>query len=131
MYALDTNSVIHFFQGKGHVAARLLAIPPSDVGVPTIVLYEIEVGIGRSASPERRRRQLADLVAVVRVLPFGPGDARAAARVRMQLEHAGTPIGPLDTLIAGTALHHHAILVTHNVDEFARVEGLSVEDWFD
>jgi tRNA(fMet)-specific endonuclease VapC len=131
VYALDTNSVIHFFQGKGQVAARLLAVPPSDVGVPAIVLYEIEVGIGRSASPERRRRQLADLVAVVRVLPFGPGDARAAARLRMQLEHAGTPIGPLDTLIAGTALHHHATLVTHNVGEFARVEGLSVEDWFD
>lgn len=129
MYALDTNSVIHFFQGKGQVADRLLAVPPSDVGLPAIVLYEIEVGIGRSASPERRRRQLADLVTVVRVLPFGPAEARAAARVRLRLERAGTPIGPLDTLIAGTALHHHATLVSHNVDEFARVEGLAVEDW--
>jgi tRNA(fMet)-specific endonuclease VapC len=130
VYALDTNSVIHFFQGKGQVADRLLAVPPSDVGLPAIVLYEIEVGIGRSASPERRRRQLADLVTVVRVLPFGPAEARAAARVRLRLERAGTPIGPLDTLIAGTALHHHATLVSHNVDEFARVEGLAVEDWF-
>jgi tRNA(fMet)-specific endonuclease VapC len=112
------------------VADRLLAVPPSDVGLPAIVLYEIEVGIGRSASPERRRRQLADLVTVVRVLPFGPAEARAAARVRLRLERAGTPIGPLDTLIAGTALHHHATLVTDNVDEFARVEGLAVEDWF-
>jgi tRNA(fMet)-specific endonuclease VapC len=130
VYALDTNSVIHFFQGKGQVADRLLAVPPSDVGLPAIVLYEIEVGIGRSASPERRRRQLADLVTVVRVLPFGPAEARAAARVRLRLERAGTPIGPLDTLIAGTALHHHATLVSHNLDEFARVEGLAVEDWF-
>jgi tRNA(fMet)-specific endonuclease VapC len=130
VYALDTNSVIHFFQGKGRVADRLLAVPPSDVGLPAIVLYEIEVGIGRSASPERRRRQLADLVAAVRLLPFGPGEARAAARVRLLLERAGAPIGPLDTLIAGTALHHHATLVTHNVDEFARIEGLTVEDWF-
>jgi tRNA(fMet)-specific endonuclease VapC len=130
VYALDTNSVIHFFQGKGQVADRLLAVPPSDVGLPAIVLYEIEVGIGRSASPERRRRQLADLVSVVRVLPFGPAEARAAARVRLRLERAGTPIGPLDTLIAGTALHHHATLVSHNVDEFARVEGLAIEDWF-
>jgi tRNA(fMet)-specific endonuclease VapC len=130
MYALDTNSVIHFFQGKGHVADRLLAVPPSDVGLPTIVLYEIEVGIGRSSAPERRRRQLTDLVAVVRLLPFGAAEARTAARVRSGLERAGTPIGPLDTLIAGTALHHHATLVTHNVDEFARVQGLDVEDWF-
>jgi tRNA(fMet)-specific endonuclease VapC len=131
VYALDTNTVIHFFQGKGRVADRLLAVPPGDVGLPAIVLYEIEVGIGRSASPERRQRQLADLVAVVRLLPFGPGEARAAARARLRLERAGNPIGPLDMLIAGTALHHRATLVTHNVDEFARVEGLAVEDWFD
>jgi tRNA(fMet)-specific endonuclease VapC len=131
VYALDTNSVIHFFQGKGQVADRLLAVPPSDVGLPAVVLYEIEVGIGRSASPERRRRQLSDLVAVVRLLPFGAAEARAAAQVRLRLERAGTPIGPLDTLIAGTALHHHATLVTHNVEEFARVEGLAIEDWFD
>jgi tRNA(fMet)-specific endonuclease VapC len=113
------------------VGARLLAVPPSDVGLPSIVLYEIEVGIGRSSSPERRRRQLADLVAVVRLLPFAAGEARAAACVRIQLEQAGMPIGPLDTLIAGTALHHRATLVTHNVAEFSRVEGLVVEDWFD
>jgi tRNA(fMet)-specific endonuclease VapC len=50
--------------------------------------------------------------------------------VRAVLEGRGTPIGPLDTLIAGTALCHRATLVTHNVKEFTRVDGLVVEDWF-
>jgi tRNA(fMet)-specific endonuclease VapC len=131
VYALDTNSVIHFFRGKGRVARRLLAVPPSEVAIPTAVLYEIEVGLERSTSPARRRQQLTDLLSVTRLLTFGPREARAAARVRAILERAGTPIGPLDTLIAGTALHHRATLVTHNVDDFGRVPGLIVEDWLD
>jgi tRNA(fMet)-specific endonuclease VapC len=120
VYALDTNSVIHFFQGKGQVADRLLAVPPSDVGLPAIVLYEIEVGIGRSASPERRRRQLADLVTVVRVLPFGPAEARAAARVRLRLERAGTPIGryALDELLSEDFQHDRLYGTVRAVDPF-------------
>ena len=125
------SSVIHFFKGQGNVGARLLATPPGDIGLPAIVLYEIEVGLERSPTAQRRRRQFEALLSVIHVLPFGPAEARAAARVRAVLEGKGTPIGPLDTLIAGTALHHRATLVTHNVEEFARVDGLVVEDWFE
>jgi tRNA(fMet)-specific endonuclease VapC len=64
------------------------------------------------------------------VLPFGDEEARVAARLRSSLERTGRPIGPLDTLIAGTALCHGATLVTRNVREFARIEGLAVEDWY-
>ena len=46
------------------------------------------------------------------------------------LSKAGTPIGPIDTLIAGTALAHNATLVTHNTAEFSRVDGLVIVDWF-
>ena len=78
----------------------------------------------------RRRAQLDRLLEVVTVLPFGPHEARTAAKIRATLEAAGTPIGPMDTLIAGAALAHGATLVSHNVREFSRVEGLRVEDWF-
>ena len=53
-----------------------------------------------------------------------------AARIRSQLEAVGTPIGPLDTLIAGIAVANGAILVTRNVREFERVQGLVIENWF-
>jgi tRNA(fMet)-specific endonuclease VapC len=129
MYALDTNSIIHFFKGMGGVAERLLATPPRDLALPAIVLYELEVGLTRS-SGSARRSQLAELVSVVAILPFAAEEAQAAAKVRAQLEAFGTPIGPLDTLIAGTALHHGATLVTHNTREFRRVDGLKIEDWF-
>jgi len=130
MFALDSNSVIYFFKGLGRVAENLLRTPPRDIALPAVVLYELESGIARSTSPEHRRAQLDDLLSLLTILPFGPAEARAAARVRSGLESRGLPIGPLDTLIAGTAVAHGVTLVTHNVAEFGRVEGLEVVDWY-
>lgn len=130
MYALDTNSVVYFFKGMGRVAERLLGMPPREVALPAVVLYELELGIAKSAAPERRRSQLDELVRRVSLLPFGAAEARVTARIRADLERIGEPIGPLDFLIAGTALAHGATLVTHNVKELGRVRGLSLEDWY-
>ena len=130
MYALDTNSVVYFFKGMGNVAERFLKAQPSEIGIPAVVLYELEVGIAKSSSPKKRRAQLDTLVRHAKVLSFGPEEARTAALVRAGLEKEGCPIGPLDTLIAGTALSHRAILVTRNVKEFGRVGNLRIENWF-
>jgi tRNA(fMet)-specific endonuclease VapC len=130
MYALDTNSVIYFFKGMGQVAERLLSTPPREVALPAVVLYELELGLAKSSSPERRRSQVDELVRRVTILPFGHAEAQVTARIRADLERAGEPIGPLDFLIAGTALANGATLVTHNTEEFRRVGGLSLEDWY-
>lgn len=130
IFALDTNTVIHFFRGAGRVAEHLLAVPPSRIGIPIVVLYELVVGLAKSPAGERRRQQLAELAAKSILLPFGEDEARAAARIRIALERVGQPIGPLDTLIAGTALACGATLVTRNLREFTRVEGLAVESWY-
>lgn len=130
MFALDTNSVIYFFKGMGRVAEHLLATPPTDVCIPTVVVYELEVGLLKASRPKRRRRQLGELLRWVRVLPFDRDEARESAGVRALLERAGTPIGPMDVLIAGTAKANGATLVTHNTTEFGRVKNLAIEDWF-
>jgi len=130
MYVLDTNTLIYFFKGLGNVAPRLLQTPPKDVAVSAIVLYELEVGVAKSKSPKKRRNQLQSLVSVVTVIPFGPKEARSAALIRARLEKKGESIGPHDVLIAGTALAHRAVLVTHNTREFKRVRGLMLEDWY-
>ncbi|BAY11500.1 virulence-associated protein VapC [Calothrix sp. NIES-2098] len=62
-------------------------------------------------------------------LPLDDISALNAGRIRAQLTNAGTPIGYNDLLIASIALSHDLILVTHNTKEFARVEGLKIEDW--
>ena len=66
----------------------------------------------------------------LQILPFGEAEARVAARVRVALEKDGKPIGPMDLLIAATALEQGAVLVTHDVKEFSRIRGLRVEDWY-
>lgn len=131
MWALDTNTLIYFFKDEGRVAQHLLAHSPGEIGLPSVVLYELQVGIAKSSSPEKRSRQLSDLVAAVRVLPFDEAEAKAAADIRAALERRGTPIGPYDTLIAGTALANGATLVTRNIKEFGRVDALRLENWFD
>ncbi len=131
MYALDTNTVIYFFKDIGNVAKHLLSLPWHEIVLPSIVLYELEVGIAKSIAPEKRRTQLNELLTVVRVLPFTENEAAITAKVRVALEQAGTPIGPLDMMIAGTTLANQATLVTHNTKEFSRIDKLRLEDWFD
>jgi len=130
MWVLDTNTLIYFFKGEGRVAERMLARAPQDIGIPAIVLYELQVGIAKSSSPEKRSKQLAELTSAVQVLPFHQREAKAAAEIRATLESEGQPIGPCDTLIAGTALAHGSILVSRNVREFERIDQLRLEDWF-
>ena len=129
-WVLDTNTLIYFFKGEGNVVAELLSRSPGDIGIPSIALFELEVGIAKSSSPNKRLSQLRDLLSVVNVIPFDDRAARTSAGVRATLEMKGTPIGPNDVLIAGSALAHGAILVTRHTKEFSRVEGLSLESWF-
>ena len=130
MYILDTNTLIYFFKGVGDVAGTLLSKSPKDIYIPAIVLFELKLGIAKSTHPAKRKGQLDLLVSHVNIAPFGAKEAGSAAGIRAELETKGMPIGPYDTLIAGTALAANAILVTHNVKEFARVSTLTVEDWY-
>ena len=131
MYVLDTNTLIYFFKGEGRVADRLLATPRTEVAFPSIVLFELETGIAKSAAPRKRRAQLDEAARSFEVLPFGAREARTAARLRARLESLGAPIGPYDLLIGATASSHGATLVTRNIREFSRIDGLPVESWFD
>jgi tRNA(fMet)-specific endonuclease VapC len=131
MLALDTNTLIYFFKGQGRVAERLLATAPAEIAIPAITVYEIETGIAKSSEPARRRAQFDALLELVTILPFDHPAASQAAAIRAAWEAAGQPIGPLDTLIAGTALANGATLVTRNLREFSRVPQLQVVDWYD
>lgn len=130
LYALDTSTLVDYLRGRGRTAERMLATPVGQILLPTVVLYELEVGAAKSADAERRRGELAELAGALRLAPFGAEEARTAARIRATLEARGESIGPHDVLIAATALAQRAILVTHNTREFRRIQGLQVEDWF-
>ena len=130
MYVLDTNTLIYFFKGMGSVADNLLSVSPKEIGIPSIVLFELEYGIAKSNSPRKRIKQLEELSSLLHVLSFSDKEAKLSAIIRSQLEREGTPIGPYDVLIAGTALSNQAVLVTNNTKEFKRVPKLEIENWF-
>jgi tRNA(fMet)-specific endonuclease VapC len=131
MFLLDTNTLIYFFRGQGRVAEHLFSTAPAEVAISAVSFYEIEVGIAKSVQPAKRRKQFDDFLGAVSVLSLDRAAARSAAVVRADLETRGLPIGPLDNLIAGTALAHRATLVTRNTKEFSRLHDLSVVDWYD
>lgn len=131
MYLIDTDILIFFLKGRGGVAKRLQRSSPEELGISTISLFELEVGIERSRQPADLREQLRPFLQMVQILPFCSRSAYASARIRAEMERLGTPIGALDYLIAGTAIAHRAILVTHNVAEFSRIPHLQIEDWYD
>jgi len=129
-YVLDTNTLIYFFKGLGNVSKHLLSKPPSDIAIPAIVLFELEVGIKKSTNPEKRITQLKDFLFPVDLIPFDYETARIAADIRVKLENQGHPIGPYDVLIAASAIAIQGTLVTHNTKEFQRVSDLKIEDWY-
>ncbi|XHX79661.1 MAG: type II toxin-antitoxin system VapC family toxin [Stenomitos frigidus ULC029] len=130
MYILDTNTLIYYFKGQGQVAQNLANVPAHEISVPTIVLFELQVGIAKSTAPAKRTQQLQQLLSQVNLVPFDQNAALAAAMIRANLEQQGTPIGQIDVLIAGTAMARQATLVTHNINEFSRVAGLAIADWY-
>ena len=133
MLLLDSNTISYYFRGDPQVVPRLQALSPADIGVPAIVEYELRYGLMR-LSAEAAHPRLAALTALLRplqILPFDSECAAQAARIRVELEAAGTPIGPHDTLIAATALRHQATLITRNGREFSRVTGLQWLNWHD
>ena len=129
-YLLDTNTLIYYFKGLGNVKERLLVCQPSEIVLSSVVYYELQVGILKSTSPQKRIAQLAILKNQVSWVDFDEKSAQATAQVRVELERIGKPIGSYDVQIAGMAMANDLILVTHNTGEFGRVSGLKLEDWF-
>jgi tRNA(fMet)-specific endonuclease VapC len=126
-YLLDSNVVIGLMKMRPDILLALESRRASDCAISSLVLHELFFGAYKS---ERRDANLADVdVLSFPVVDFDRQDARRAGEIRAVLRARGTPIGPYDVLIAGQALARGLILVTNNVTEFSRVEGLAVEDW--
>lgn len=128
-FLLDTNVCVDVLKGHPRVCAQLEAISPADCAISSVTVFELAMGVRLCRHPERERKKLAKLFAVIAVLPFDATAAEEAARVRHELESAGLKIGPYDLLIAGQALSGRLTLVSNNTREFARIVGLRLNDW--
>jgi tRNA(fMet)-specific endonuclease VapC len=129
-HCLDTNICVAVIRLRSHrVLDRLQTMAPGSVGVSIITVSELEFGAAKSQNPQRNRLALEQFLLPLEILGYDSSAATHYGDVRARLEKAGTPIGPLDTLIAAHARSLNVALVTNNVSEFRRVPGLKVEDW--
>jgi tRNA(fMet)-specific endonuclease VapC len=128
-FMLDTNLCIRVLRDRpGQVRERFNA-NADGLCISTIVLGELLYGAAKSQRPEHHRQQVEAFAARLEVLPFDARAADHAADVRAALERRGTPIGGYDVLIAGHARSLGLVLITGDLDEFRRVDGLRCEDW--
>jgi tRNA(fMet)-specific endonuclease VapC len=132
MFLLDTNvciCLINQRSGYERILKRMDGLEHGEVSISSISMAELHFGVAASTQVERNMLKLERFLAAFEVVPFDEDASRRYGLVRAFLKARGTPIGPLDTLIAGHALALNATVVTNNVDEFVRVPGLRVEDW--
>lgn len=129
-YMLDTNICIYLIKHKPpQVFEKLQEHNPDEICISAVTYAELVHGVEKSKAVERNRLALTILLSNIEILDFDMKAAEEYGRIRADLEKKGTPIGPLDMMIAGHAKSLGYTVVTNNVGEFKRVEGLQHENW--
>ena len=128
-YMLDTNLCIRVLRERPANLRERFNSEADGLCISTIILTELLHGAEKSDRPTVNRTKVEAFAARLEILPFDPNAAAHAADIRAVLERRGQPIGGYDVLIAGHARSRGLIVVTGNLGEFSRVEGLRCEDW--
>jgi tRNA(fMet)-specific endonuclease VapC len=127
---LDTNICIYIMNKRPiGVAEQFAEFDSDEIGISSIVVGELSFGANKSNSA-RTKQVLHDFLEPITLVDFDVQAAYKYGEVRAALEQAGNPIGPHDTQIAAHALLLNATLVTNNLKEFKKVQGLKLENWF-
>jgi len=128
-YLLDTNVCIYLMKGETDILKRYIAKRDSGIGISSITVAELYYGVFSSDRPDRNGTNLANFLVGPEILEFGSAAAFEYGRIRAFLRKKGTTISQTDMMIAAHAKSGNLILVTNNVSEFERIDGLRLETW--
>ncbi|EKR65305.1 MULTISPECIES: type II toxin-antitoxin system VapC family toxin [Leptospira] len=129
-YLLDTNICIYIINQKPEsVYKKFKKIKLENIFISSITEFELKYGVQKSLHFERNLKVLEEFLSYLNILPFVSEDTNKAAKVRVELERVGKPIGPFDLLIASQALSNKLTLVTNNEKEFTRIKEIKIENW--
>ena len=129
-FLLDTDTSIAVMNDSPvHVRRQLMRNRLDEVGISVISLYELQYGVSKSKKRRRNTGTLNNFLEYIQVVDWTKECASTAGNLRADLERKGKLIGPYDLLIAAHARTLGTALVTHNVKEFQRVNGLRINDW--
>lgn len=130
-YLLDTDICIYLIKKKPiSVIHKITQLDNRDIALSTVSLFELKFGVENSQQFEKSNLALNHFLASIpEILSFDVHAAECAAKIRSDMKNKGTPIGSYDLQIASIAISKELILVSNNVREFQRVEGLKLENW--
>jgi tRNA(fMet)-specific endonuclease VapC len=127
---LDTNTCIYYLnKSSDKLIAHFRKHTPSELKLSSITVAELFYGARKSKAKKNNQKVVESFTATFEIIPFDEACCKAYANVRISLEKSGTPIGPMDLLIASISIAHNFILVTNNTKEFKRVKNLKLENW--
>ncbi|PKL38632.1 MAG: VapC toxin family PIN domain ribonuclease [Candidatus Riflebacteria bacterium HGW-Riflebacteria-1] len=130
MYLLDTNICIFAINKKSpKLLEKLKTHSKKGVYISSLTVAELEFGVQNSQRAESNRLALLRFLSIFDILNFDSRDAVDYGLLKVRLKKKGQIIGPVDMLLAAQALNKDMIFVTNNVEEFTRVDGLTIEDW--
>jgi len=129
-YLLDTNICIYIIKNQyTEIVHRIESVGVDNIGVSSITVAEMEFGIAKSSNPKQAESKLYEFLVPFEIYDFNASSARHYGRIRAELTKNGTPIGPMDMLIASIAMANDMTIVTNNVKEFERIGELQIENW--
>ena len=130
MYLLDTNICIYIIKKNPVDVLNILKTKlKRDICISSITVAELEYGVTKSKYPERNKVSLIEFLTIFNILNFDSKDAVEFGIIKTELKKSGKIIGPMDLLISSQAKSKKLILVTNNVREFERINGLKIENW--
>lgn len=127
-YLLDTNICAYFFNGQFNLKEKIRGIGFENCLVSEITIAELKYGIAKSTKKAKNQQVLETFQATIEVLPIFPA-LDIYAMEKACLKTKGRILDDFDLLIGATALSNGLVLVTRNVSDFDRLEGLEIEDW--
>lgn len=130
-YLLDTRVLSDFVKGNVCTVDKIRSVSPYDIAVSSITCMEIEYGILRISGKkaEHIKSIMHEFISIIEILPLNKEVALEAAVIRSALHKQGSPIGAYNLLIGATAKFHQLVMVTGNIKEFERIEGLRIQNW--
>jgi tRNA(fMet)-specific endonuclease VapC len=130
-YMLDTNIVIYVIKRRPLEVLDTFNASAGQMCISSVTLAELFHGVEKSSMVSHNLYKVEDFVSRLEVLSYDENAAAHYGNIRADLEKKGTSIGVNDLHIAGHARSKSLILVTNNIREFERVEGLRLENWID
>ena len=128
MKLLDTDTCIAILRGNETVIERRVATD-DDVVTTWITAAELYFGAAKSIAPEKNRALVIDFLATLPVLGLDAASVQVFGEAKALLERLGQRVADADLFIGAIAAAKKATVVTDNKRHFARIPGVTIEDW--